>query len=160
MAEKKELERQLEKQKDKLERGKSVAEKMMDDVLKNMREMQNDFEKKISSYTDLPQKPSMDIIETEEKILVKTDLPGVKKEDIGIELTEDKLSVSATLKEELEIKEADYVKKERKYGKARREILLPAEVKVEEATAKFDNGVLSIELPKVEVKPKFNVEIK
>ncbi|MEW6009863.1 MAG: Hsp20/alpha crystallin family protein [Euryarchaeota archaeon] len=161
MNDKKKLERQIEKQKDKLEKGRTVAEKMMDDMVKSIKEMQGDLERKISEYTEaVPEKPYMDLIETEDMIVVKTDLPGVNKGDIGIELTEDKLTVSATFKEEIEIEESNYIKKERKYGQAMRQITLPAEVKVEEASAKFDNGVLSIEIPKVEVKTKFNVEIK
>lgn len=161
MKEKKKLETQVEKQLDKLEKGKTLAEKMMDDMLKNIKDMQNDLERKFAKYTEgVPEKPSMDLIETEDTIVVKTDLPGVKKEDVAIELTEDTLSVSATFKEEIEIEEANYIKKERKYGQAMRQIRLPAEVKVEEASAKFENGVLTITLPKMEVKTKFKVEIE
>ncbi|QEF95410.1 Hsp20/alpha crystallin family protein [Methanothermobacter sp. KEPCO-1] len=137
------------------EKRRLMAEKMMEDMIKNMREMQKEFEKKISEYTEnIPEKLNMDVIETDDQIIIKTDLPGVKKEDINIELTENTISISAVFEEEIEVKEANFVKKERKYGEARREMRLPEKIKVEEAKAKFENGVLTVELPKVEVKKK------
>jgi HSP20 family protein len=158
---KRKLERKIDKQKDKLEKGKSSAEKMMDDMVKSIKEMQNDLEKKISEYTEnVPAKPTIDVIESDEKIMVKTDLPGVNKEDINIELTEDRITIGAKFEEELEVEDVNYIKKERKYGEAVRRVKLPAAVIVEEASAKFENGVLEVELPKVEVKKKFNVEIQ
>ena len=149
------MKKKLEKPMTMLEKRRLMAEKMMEDMIKNMREMQKDFEKKISEYTEnIPEKLNMDVIETDDQIIVKTDLPGVKKEDINIELTENTISISAVFEEEIEVKEANFVKKERKYGEARREIRLPEKIKVEEAKAKFENGVLTVELPKVEVKKK------
>lgn len=155
---KKKLERKIDRQ---MEKGKSSAEKMMDDMVKSIKEMQNDLERKISDYTEnVPAKPTIDVMESDDKIMVKTDLPGVNKEDINIELTEDRITISAKFEEELEVEDVNYIKKERKYGEAVRRVKLPAAVIVEEASAKFENGVLEVELPKVEVKKKFNVEIK
>ena len=149
------MKKKLEKPMTMLEKRRLMAEKMMEDMIKNMREMQKDFEKKISEYTEnIPEKLNMDVIETDDQIIIKTDLPGVKKEDINIELTENTISISAVFEEEIEVQEANFVKKERKYGEARREMRLPEKIKVEEARAKFENGVLTVELPKVEVKKK------
>lgn len=149
------MKKKLEKPMTMFEKRRLMAEKMMEDMIKNMREMQKEFEKKISEYTEnIPEKLNMDVIETDDQIIIKTDLPGVKKEDINIELTENTISISAVFEEEIEVKEANFVKKERKYGEARREMRLPEKIKVEEAKAKFENGVLTVELPKVEVKKK------
>ncbi|MGB9838183.1 Hsp20/alpha crystallin family protein [Methanothermobacter sp.] len=149
------MKKKLEKPMTMFEKRRLMAEKMMEDMIKNMREMQKDFEKKISEYTEnIPEKLNMDVIETDDQIIIKTDLPGVKKEDINIELTENTISISAVFEEEVEVQEANFVKKERKYGEARREMRLPEKIKVEEAKAKFENGVLTVELPKVEVKKK------
>jgi HSP20 family protein len=157
---KRKLERKIDKHVDKLERKKSSAEKMMDDMVKNIKEMQSDLENKISEYTEsFPVKPTIDIIETSENLVIKTDLPGVKKEDINMELTETTLTIDAKFEEEITIENANYIKKERKYGEAVREIKLPEAVIIEKASAKFENGVLSVELPKMEVKKKFNVKI-
>ncbi|MFB2622490.1 Hsp20/alpha crystallin family protein [Methanothermobacter marburgensis] len=149
------MKKKLEKPMTMFEKRRLMAEKMMEDMIKNMREMQKEFEKKISEYTEnIPEKLNMDVIETDDQIIIKTDLPGVKKEDINIELTENTISISAVFEEEVEVQEANFVKKERKYGEARREMRLPEKIKVEEARAKFENGVLTVELPKVEVKKK------
>jgi HSP20 family protein len=159
--EKKKLDQKVEKHKDSLGKSKSAAEKMMDDMVKSIKVMQNDLEKKISEYTEaVPEKPTIDVIETNENIILKTDLPGVNKKDIDIQLTEDRITIAAKFEEKIEIEEANYIKKERKYGEALRELRLPSLVVVEEATAKFKNGVLTVDLPKVEVKKKFNVNIE
>ena len=147
------MKKKLEKPMTMLEKRRLMAEKMIDEMISNMKEMQKEFEKKISEYTEtIPEKLSMDVMETDDTIIIKTDLPGVKKEDINIELTEDSISISAVFEEEVEVEEANFVRKERKYGEARREMRLPEKIRVEDARAKFENGVLTVELPKVEVK--------
>ncbi|BAZ98894.1 MULTISPECIES: Hsp20/alpha crystallin family protein [Methanothermobacter] len=155
------MKKKLEKPMTMFEKRRLMAEKMMEDMIKNMREMQKEFEKKISEYAEnIPEKLSMDVMETDDAIIIKTDLPGVKKEDINIELTENTISISAVFEEEVEIEEADFIKKERKYGEAKREMRLPEKIRVEDAKAKFENGVLTVELPKVEVKKKQTLKVE
>ncbi|WP_238374245.1 Hsp20/alpha crystallin family protein [Methanothermobacter thermautotrophicus] len=155
------MKKKLEKPMTMFEKRRLMAEKMMEDMIKNMREMQKEFEKKIAEYAEnIPEKLSMDVMETDDAIIIKTDLPGVKKEDINIELTENTISISAVFEEEVEIKEADFIKKERKYGEAKREMRLPEKIRVEDASAKFENGVLTVELPKVEVKKKQTLKVE
>lgn len=148
-----------EEKKELAPKKKTVAEKMFEDMVSTIREKQIELEKAISEYTTTTAKPTMDVIETDENLIIKTDLPGVKKEDITIDLTEDSIDIMAKFEEKLEIKEANYIKKERKYGEARRSMVLPSKIKVEEASAKFDNGVLTVELPKLEQKERFKVDI-
>jgi HSP20 family protein len=155
------MKKKLEKPMTMFEKRRLMAEKMMEDMIKNMREMQKEFEKKIAEYAEnIPEKLSMDVMETDDAIIIKTDLPGVKKEDINIELTENTISISAVFEEEVEIEEANFIKKERKYGEARREMRLPEKIRVEDAKAKFENGVLTVELPKVEVKKKQTLKVE
>ena len=155
------MKKKLEKPMTMFEKRRLIAEKMMEDMIKNMREMQKEFEKKIAEYAEnIPEKLSMDVMETDDAIIIKTDLPGVKKEDINIELTENTISISAVFEEEVEVKEADFIKKERKYGEAKREMRLPEKIRVEDAKAKFENGVLTVELPKVEVKKKQTLKVE
>ncbi|MDK2875492.1 Hsp20/alpha crystallin family protein [Methanothermobacter thermautotrophicus] len=155
------MKKKLEKPMTMFEKRRLMAEKMMEDMIKNMREMQKEFEKKIAEYAEnIPEKLSMDVMETDDAIIIKTDLPGVKKEDINIELTENTISISAVFEEEVEVKEADFIKKERKYGEAKREMRLPEKIRVEDAKAKFENGVLTVELPKVEVKKKQTLKVE
>lgn len=155
------MKKKLEKPMTMFEKRRLMAEKMMEDMIKNMREMQKEFEKKIAEYAEnIPEKLSMDVMETDDAIIIKTDLPGVKKEDINIELTENTISISAVFEEEVEIEEANFIKKERKYGEAKREMRLPEKIRVEDAKAKFENGVLTVELPKVEVKKKQTLKVE
>ncbi len=131
---------------------------MIDDVVKNIKEMQVDLENKISEYgKKVPSKLNIDLIESGEIITVKTDLPELTKK-INIELAESNLTISAKFEEKIEVEGVSYLRKERKYGEALRSINLPAPVIVKEASANFENGVLTINLPKAE-KKKFNVEI-
>jgi len=142
-------------------KSKTVAEKMFEDILSNIKDMQQEVEKRVSEYAgSLPAKPSMDVIETDESIIIKTDLPGVSKENININLTEDSIDIKAKFEEESEVSGANFIKKERKYGEAQRSMVLPAKIKVKEASAKFDNGILTVELPKVEKAEKFKVDIE
>ena len=153
------LENKTTNQNDNVEKKKLTNEKMIDDVVRNIKEMQVDLENKISEYgKKVPSKLNIDLIESVGTITVKTDLPGVNKEDINIELSESNLTISAKFEEKIEIEDVNYLRKERKYGEALRSVNLPANVIVKEATANFENGVLTINLPKAE-KKKFNVEI-
>lgn len=144
---------------DNVEKKKLTTEKMIDDVVRNIKEMQVDLENKISEYgKKVPSKLNIDLIESGEMITVKTDLPGVNKEDINIELAESSLTIIAKFEEKIEVEDVNYLRKERKYGEALRSVNLPVHVIVEEASANFENGVLTINLPKAK-KKKFNVEI-
>lgn len=136
----------------KLEKGRNSAQKMFEDMISTFREKQGDFEKAMSEYTASAGKLSMDVIETDTTVIVIADIPGVKKEDIIIDLTEDSLEVTAKFKEESEFEGKSFIKKERKYGEVKRTVNLPQLFKIDEANAKFDNGVLTVTIPKEEKK--------
>lgn len=135
-----------------LEQGRNSAQKMFEDMISTFREKQGDFEKAMSEYTASTGKLSMDVIETDTDIIVKADIPGVKKEDIIIDLTEDSLEIRAKFEEESEFEGKNFIKKERKYGEVKRTVSLPQLFKIDEAHAKFDNGVLTVTIPKEEKK--------
>lgn len=98
--------------------------------------------------------PAVDIIDQKDKLVVKVELPGVKKEDVKLSLTDNNLTIQGeTIKEE-EVKKEDYYCRERAYGNYARTISLPIEVDKEKITAKFKNGILEITMPKKpEVQP-------
>jgi len=135
-----------------LEKGRSNAQKIFEDMINTFRDKQGDFEKAMSEYSVTTSKLMMDVIESDNDVVVKTDLPGVKKEDIVIDLTEDSLEVMAIFEDESEFKGDNFIKKERRYGEAKRTVSLPKMVKIDEASAKFDNGVLTVVIPKEEKK--------
>ncbi len=142
------------------ERGRGAAQKFFDDMIGTFRERGGDFEKALSEYTaSAPSKLTTDLIETDGSIIVKADLPGVKKEDIVIDLTDDSIEIFAKFEEETEEEGVNFIKKERRYGEARRSLILPEAIKVKETSAKFDNGVLTVTLPKLEEKKRFQVKV-
>lgn len=105
--------------------------------------------------------PAIDIMEEDDKLVVTTDLPGVKKEEVEINLKEDMLEISAKSGREKEAEEEGYLRREREYTRFYRAIRLPAGVKEEGATAKMENGVLTISLPKAKIEEqKKKIEIE
>jgi HSP20 family protein len=105
--------------------------------------------------------PAIDIKEEENKLLITTDLPGINKEDIEINLKEDMLEISAKTGKEKETEEEGYIRKEREHTHFYRAVRLPSSVKEEGSTAKIENGVLTITLPKMELKePAKKIQIE
>ena len=106
--------------------------------------------------------PQVEVFERNQKFVVRVDLPGLKKEEVKIEVTHDELTVEGERKLEEEKKEEGLYRTERTYGKFFRRIEIPEYVKGEQAVATFKNGVLAIEMPVIpvpEVK-KRTVDIK
>jgi HSP20 family protein len=105
--------------------------------------------------------PAIDIKEEEDKLVVTTDLPGINKEDVQINLKEDMLEISAKTGKEKETEEEGYLRRERAYTQFYRAVRLPASVKEEGSTAKMENGVLTITLPKMQLEePKKKIAIE
>jgi HSP20 family protein len=93
----------------------------------------------------------MDVTQNESGYVVKAELPGVAKEDIAVSVDAGEVSISAEVKREKETKEGDKVlRTERYYGSVARAFTLPTDVDSAKAEAKFDNGVLTLTLPKAE----------
>jgi HSP20 family protein len=97
----------------------------------------------------------VDVFETGDEVVVKASLPGVKPEDIDIQVHGDVLTIRGETKEEKEERAQNWYRHERRYGAAMRQITLPSEVSAEKAQATFEDGVLRLALPKTEsAKPK------
>lgn len=92
--------------------------------------------------------PHVDVSDTDSEITVEAELPGMSDKDIEINLTDDALTITGEKKEESEKKEKDYIRTERSFGRIERTIPLHAEIQQSKVTARFDNGVLSVKLPK------------
>lgn len=98
---------------------------------------------------------AVDMYETEDAVVVKSAIPGIKPEDIDISLTGDTLTIKGETKFEEEVEEENYVRREMRYGSFVRTLSIPTSVVVDKADAEFENGVLTLTLPKAEeVKPK------
>ena len=102
-----------------------------------------------------PETLAVDMYETDEDVVIKTSVPGVKPEDIDITITGDTLTIKGEVKAEEKVEKANYIRRERRYGAFSRSLTLPTSVVAEKAKAEFENGVLTLTLPKAEeVKPK------
>ncbi len=92
--------------------------------------------------------PFVDIFDRGDRFVITAELPGVRKEDIKLRVTEDTLYIEAQIKREKELEEEGAIRIERYYSGYRRVIRLPEEVIPEKAKARYNNGVLEIEIPK------------
>jgi HSP20 family protein len=108
---------------------------------------------KLSSEADVTNvtgfTPSVNTREGEYAYHVEVDLPGVKKEDINVDLKEDVLTISGERKSKSEINEKDYYKQECSYGKFQRSFTLPDDTDVENIEANSEDGVLEVVIPKL-----------
>jgi HSP20 family protein len=103
--------------------------------------------------------PRTDIKDAKDKIVIKFDLAGVPKENIKLTINDDKiLTLEGEKKETKEAKSKDYVKKEIFYGSFKKMIQLPENINEEKLSTEFKNGILTITIPKTEIKkPKAKV---
>ena len=102
----------------------------------------------------------VDVYEKKNEIVVKTELPGMSRDDIQINITDNVLTITGEKKEEGEVKEEDYYRRERTYGRFSRALELPKAVQIEKAQAIFKNGVLEIRIPKTEEAKRKEIEVK
>lgn len=103
--------------------------------------------------------PVLDVYEEKDEVIVKSELPGMAKDDIEIVISDSTLTLKGEKKREEEIEEKDYYRCEREYGSFQRTIDLPAEVKTEEAKATFKDGVLEVHLPKTDEAKKRQIHV-
>jgi HSP20 family protein len=102
----------------------------------------------------------VDVRETTEAYTVNAEMPGVKKEDINVEIEGNEVTISAETRREAEQKEGDkWLRTERYFGKSARRFALPQELDQAKAAAKFNDGVLELTLPKKAVVSGRKLEI-
>jgi HSP20 family protein len=129
----------------------------LDRVFDNFR---RDFERTFASFpVGLPSLPtissmSCDIVDDGDKFRINVDLPGVKKDEVKLNVSDNTVEISAEHKEQEEEKKKNYVRKERKELAYHRTLPLPEKVVSSKATAKLNNGILTIEIPKTAPTPK------
>ena len=106
--------------------------------------------------------PAVDIHETDDGFMVTADLPGVKKEDIEIDLKDSTLTIKGEKKFEEKAPKENYIRIERSYGKFIRSFSLPNNIDSEKIKATFNNGTLELNIPKKEdAKPKqITIDVK
>jgi HSP20 family protein len=99
--------------------------------------------------------PAIDMFQTDDEIVVKAALPGMKSDEVQINITGEVLTLKGEVKQNQEMEEKAWHIREQRFGSFERSIALPTDVVADKARADFENGILTITLPKAEeVKPK------
>lgn len=104
--------------------------------------------------------PACDLSETAEAFQVRMDVPGIKPDDITVKVTGDTIQICGERKEEHEEKEKTYHRVERRSGTFSQVLQLPSAINEERVQAEFDNGVLTVTLPKTEATKTRTVKVK
>jgi HSP20 family protein len=91
--------------------------------------------------------PEIDVFEKDNRLVTKIDLPGMKKEDVKVEVTDGQLFISGERKREAEEKGEEFYRCEREYGSFYRSVPLPEGAKIEDVKATFTDGVLEVSVP-------------
>lgn len=103
--------------------------------------------------------PPMDLVETEDHLVLKADLPGLDSDDVSIEVKDGVLTVSGERKTEHEERADGFYRVERGFGSFSRSMSLPDHVDADDITASFDKGVLAVRIPKPAQRKPHRVEI-
>jgi HSP20 family protein len=99
--------------------------------------------------------PAMDVHQTGDEIIVTASLPGLKAEDVDITITGQTLAIRGEFKADEKVERDQYLYRERRYGTFHRQVELPVRVQGDATTATFQDGVLTLKIPKAEeVKPR------
>lgn len=103
--------------------------------------------------------PAMDLVETDESLVLRADLPGLGRDDVEVEVKDGVLTVSGERRAEHEDKREGYHRVERSFGRFSRSLELPKGVDPESVSAGFENGVLEVRIPKPAERQPTRVEI-
>lgn len=104
--------------------------------------------------------PAIDLFEEKDDIVVKAELPGMEKDNIEVNLTDNTLTIKGEKKKEEEIKEEKYYRAERSYGSFLRTVELPKAVRGDNVKASFKNGILEVRVPKTEEAKTKEIKVK
>ncbi len=104
--------------------------------------------------------PAVDIIDRPDRVVVRAEVPGVKKEDLDVSVSDNLVTIRATTKHEEEKEEGQYYRREMSRGEYSRSISLPADVDSAEAKASFKDGILELTLPKIAPSKRRSVKVE
>jgi HSP20 family protein len=136
------------------------------DLFEPFMELQREVDRLFSEFmrpfrTDVEFLPKVDAYETEDKVVLELEIPGVKKDELKIAVEDGILRISGEKKAERDEKGRNYRIVERSFGKFERAFLLPDYVDIQNIKAKYNDGVLTIELPKKkEEKPALEIKVE
>jgi len=168
---KKKSARQKEKMPVKTKSGSTFAE-----MEKSFRELERRFEDVFPDNWGFPSRwelpewsklssmelkaPKVDIVDREDDILVRADVPGVKKENLDVALTDNTITIKGSTSEEKKEEKGDYYRSETMKGSFSRTMSLPGDVDGNKAESTFKDGVLEVVVPKLEKARRIKVNVK
>ena len=118
------------------------------------------FNDVVTSDTGRMYVPNMDVSETESHYHVEVALPGIKKDDINIDLQDRRLTISGERKEETENKDTKHHVRETRYGQFERSIMLPNNINQDKVDARFEDGILKVDVEKKEKQVNKQIKVK
>ncbi len=135
------------------------------DPFEEMRRFKKEFERTFENLLKMPRMPEFraplaDINESEDKLYINVEIPGVNKKDIQLKVGERFIEIKANKKVEKKIAKKGFYHEERSFKGFYRRLPLPCEVIPEKAKAKYEDGILKIEIPKKEKKKEKYKEIE
>ncbi len=104
--------------------------------------------------------PNVDLKETDKEFVLTAEMPGMRKDDVDVNILEQSITIRGERKEEKESKELDYHYRESAYGSFQRVIPLPSPIVAGKATARLKDGILTLNLPKAEPSKPKGIKIK
>lgn len=104
--------------------------------------------------------PRVDVIDRDQEVILRAELPGVNKQDIDISMTDGDVTISASTSFEKKEEEGDYYRSEMSHGRFSRKVHLPAAVDEEKTRAKFENGILELAMPKREAAKRRSIKVE
>jgi len=107
----------------------------------------------------LSEGPFIDLSETEDRLILRAEVPGVKAEDLGISISDDMLTLTGEARQETVTDEESYQSTQRGFGYFSRTIQLPCKVQINDVKATFKDGLLSVVMPKCKPEPRREIKI-
>ncbi|MBI3773461.1 MAG: Hsp20/alpha crystallin family protein [Gammaproteobacteria bacterium] len=104
--------------------------------------------------------PKVDVIDRQNEIVVRAELPGVNKDNLDVSLSDNTVTIRASTRYESKEEKGDYYRCETSHGEFARTVSLPGDVDVNKATASFKDGLLELTLPKVESSKRRTIKIE
>lgn len=104
--------------------------------------------------------PKVDVVDRQNEIVVKAEVPGVEKKDLEISMTEDTVTIKGSTRHEEKEEKGDYYRREISTGSFSRTVALPGEVDTARAKANFKDGVLELVIPKIEKAKRRTIHIE
>jgi HSP20 family protein len=132
------------------------------DPFREMTQLQNRFDRLFDAVGGRQESwlPAVDVFDTQDAVVLKAELAGMKPDDIQIEVEDNVLTIKGERKFEEKVDEERYYRVERRFGAFQRSLALPQGVKADQIEAAYDEGILTVTVPKAEQEKPKRIEVQ